>query len=331
MDKRQRILHRLAIILPLMVFSVLLYTFLHESGHALFGVLFGGRLTSFDINFLTISAHAGISGEFSTTQRAVIAAAGVSLPLVLWALMPVVLPPRRNPLVEWFTILFSVGVVNSLLAFIIIPVLHLFGRAPGDDATNFLRITGFPPLLVTLAALLIYTGAWILFFKRLGGWRNLLVFIKEDQFIDLKITGQRKTVIVFLGMAVLILAASLGLDAAIGKAGRFAIPAGYALARELNLAQRGYTSEVVFRISLDAPEEYRFFITIENIDQGPLRIELAGTGGYHELFFLMGSDNRIGQAIVHPQGTLAPGDYGLVVTVPQNRSGKIGIFVSRLH
>ncbi len=329
MENTRRILNRLVIVIPLLFFCLLLYTFLHEGGHALFGVTFGGRLTSFNINFLNISAHAGVSGEFSTAQRALIAAAGVSLPLVVWVLMMLVLPARSNPILEWFKILFSVGVINSLLAFIVIPVLHLFGQAPGDDATNFLRITGFPPLLVTLAALLVYTAAWLLFFKRMGGWRRLVAFFKEEQPVDLREGAQRRTVLPFIILTVLILAASLGLDSAAASGGRFTIPEGYSLVRDLDLAERGYNQETVFNFKLDAPEEFRFFITLENISRGPVRIELLGTGGYNELFFLMGSDNRIGQATVHPSGMLEPGDYALVLSVPQNRSGRIGIYVSR--
>jgi len=330
MEKTRPVLNRLVIVIPLLFFSLLLYTFLHEGGHALFGVLFGGRLTSFNINFLNISAHAGVSGEFSTAQRALIAVGGVSLPLVIWALMMLMLPARSNPILEWFKILFSAGVINSLLAFIIIPVLHLFGQAPGDDATNFLRITGFPPLLVTLAALLVYAAAWLLFFQRVGGWRRLVAYFKEEQPVELREGAQRRTVLTFVFLAVLILAVSMGLDSTAASGGRFAIPEGYSLVCDLNLAERGYNQETVFNFKLNAPEEFRFFITLENISQGPLRIELLGTGGYNELFFLMGGDNRIGQATVHPAGMLEPGDYALVLSVPQNRSGRIGVYVSRL-
>jgi hypothetical protein len=70
-------------VILLLLFVLLAYTFLHESGHMLVGLLFGARVTSFSINFTT--AHVGLDGTFAPWQNAVISAAGVSFSLILWS------------------------------------------------------------------------------------------------------------------------------------------------------------------------------------------------------------------------------------------------------
>ncbi len=42
-----------ALLLIVLLVTALLYTTLHEGGHALAGLAFGGRVTDFNVNFLT--------------------------------------------------------------------------------------------------------------------------------------------------------------------------------------------------------------------------------------------------------------------------------------
>jgi len=43
----------------------LAYTTLHEGGHALAGLAFGGRITEFNVNFFNLlHAHVSIAGEY---------------------------------------------------------------------------------------------------------------------------------------------------------------------------------------------------------------------------------------------------------------------------
>ena len=63
------------------LFVLVVYTVLHESGHALVGLAFGGTITAFNTNFLNLTAHVGIEGNFSILQQCLVAVAGVSFPL----------------------------------------------------------------------------------------------------------------------------------------------------------------------------------------------------------------------------------------------------------
>src|SRR5690349_9034665 len=86
-------LYATGIVLLLTLFVLVTYTFLHEGGHAVVGLLMGGTVTAFNLNFLNLSAHVGIEGDFTTFQNCVISLAGVSLPLLIWGVL-VSLAPR---------------------------------------------------------------------------------------------------------------------------------------------------------------------------------------------------------------------------------------------
>ncbi len=54
------------------LFVFFMYTFLHEAGHALIGLLFGQSLTEFDVSFWDFSADVGMAGgELIQSQLAI--------------------------------------------------------------------------------------------------------------------------------------------------------------------------------------------------------------------------------------------------------------------
>src|SRR6185369_16869958 len=91
-------LYATGVVLLLTLFVLVTYTFLHEGGHAIVGLLMGGTITAFNLNFLNLSAHVGIEGDLTTFQNCVISLAGVSFPLLIWAAF-LSLAPRRSNLV----------------------------------------------------------------------------------------------------------------------------------------------------------------------------------------------------------------------------------------
>ena len=53
----------IATLLLVLLITALSYTALHEGGHALAGLSFGGRITDFNVNFFNLGAHVGIDGK----------------------------------------------------------------------------------------------------------------------------------------------------------------------------------------------------------------------------------------------------------------------------
>ena len=68
-----------ALILFVALFVFFIYTFLHESGHAIIGLLSGQSLTEFNVNFWDFSAHVGMAGgKLTQAQLACKSAAGAA-------------------------------------------------------------------------------------------------------------------------------------------------------------------------------------------------------------------------------------------------------------
>ncbi len=154
------------------------YTFLHEGGHALAGLLYGGSIEKF---VLGLNAHVRISGaDFTPFGAALFHVAGALLPLTtLVIILGIYNPGHKNTYYHFFHGLFGFGIVGSLLAWIVIPVMAVFSEPPaGDDVTKFLQTTGIHPLMVTLASIVLAASMlfWII---KLGIPQKLIAHNKE--------------------------------------------------------------------------------------------------------------------------------------------------------
>ncbi|RPJ18496.1 MAG: hypothetical protein EHM33_31950, partial [Chloroflexi bacterium] len=104
-------------LLLLFVFTFVLftYTFLHESGHALTGLLFDQTLTEFNVNFLNFDAHVRMTGNLSQSESAIQSVAGAGLPLLIWFVFISLLPRKASFNLEVLKFLGSMLVLNTLL------------------------------------------------------------------------------------------------------------------------------------------------------------------------------------------------------------------------
>ena len=315
--RRSNFLKSLLILAFLAVLATLLYTFTHEAGHALLGLMFGGKLTSFSVRFWDLSAHAGINGDFSVFQRSLISVAGISLPLILWMLFLALAPKKTSPLVLWFKIFGSMGVLNTLLAWIIIPFLFLAGRAPSDDSTHFLSLTGTPPLLVSAVALAVYVYGWALLLNRVGGLRGLRsrLSLEDNRLLDRpSLRALAALIAIFVGVTVL----SLGIAAFYPFADALAAPEDYEPVFLLDLSRRAYNSEVVYTFTLAEPADVGLFFALKEVSRGPVRITLVGSGGYQNTFLRAPEDFSTGQSTVNSDRIpLGPGEYAVEITFPR--------------
>jgi membrane-associated protease RseP (regulator of RpoE activity) len=120
-------LGNVSVILVSALLILVFYTFLHEGGHALFAVIFGGKITEFNINFLGGFPHVSWGGEFGNYKRAVISIAGPLIPYVLWVITVFMLRKNQNNLIKMIMFIASMGVLGSFIPNIIIHILfHSF-------------------------------------------------------------------------------------------------------------------------------------------------------------------------------------------------------------
>jgi hypothetical protein len=314
------------ILLFLLLLVLTLYTTMHEGGHALVGMILGGKITSFNVNFFNLSAHAGIQGNFTQGQQALISIAGISLPLLLSTVFIFFSHGKKEPVFEWFKLILFLGTVNSLLAWITIPLLVMAGKTISDDSANFLRYTGLQPWLVTLLALLLYIALWAFFLRRSGGFQALIYRVRNYRF-SFSHTETRQTLLSLGILAAICLTTVISLTR-VFPAPTFDVPPGYQLVNELHLFENSYTNQPVYRFTLTEPASVSLYILLENVKGAPTSIHLSGPMGFdQDLFTEQDPQADIGMASVNPHNMLLQkGDYEILATL-QPSPGSVRIYI----
>ena len=256
-------------------FVTFLYTFFHEGGHALVGIVCGGTLTGFNVNFFNLSAHVDLTGNFSAAQESIKSIAGALLPLVVWILFIGLAPKKANLMVELVKWVSSFGVAGSLLPWAIIPVLFKFGAAPaGDDVTAFLTHSHWNVYLVStifIAAIALVIG---MFWMKadLKALRNL-DFSGENSK-----TSNKKA---FLVMIVIMALGSLAVIMINDQAESLSfLNEGYRLVKVVKLPEKDYNSEPIYRLAVNEDRHVKIFVAIKDINTKYIDIRLTGAGNY---------------------------------------------------
>ena len=111
-------------------FVLYFYTFLHEAGHGLAAVLFGGQVLAINVDFITMGAHVRTAGAFTPLQNSLKSLAGPGLPVLTWAAFMLAVPRRAGLALELVKTLSTLMVLNSTLPWVVIPLLYTKGLAP---------------------------------------------------------------------------------------------------------------------------------------------------------------------------------------------------------
>ena len=150
------------------VFGLSLLPLIHETGHALIALMYGGEIDSFVI--FGLNAHVIHHGaSFSVFGQPLHYAAGMLLPIIIGAIVINFYKSSfKSACYHFCFFIASIGLASSVLPWIAIPIISLFAPPPPrDDVTKFLNITGIHPLLISLGALLLL-GAFVFLAVRKG-------------------------------------------------------------------------------------------------------------------------------------------------------------------
>ena len=145
-----------------------LYIVLHEGGHALVAAACGARITRFSILGAYMQYEGGV---FTPAALSLFHAAGVGLPvLVLVVWMLAYRGGAAGVFYRIFSFLALLLPLGALLAWVAVPVLDAFGKAPqGDDVTRFIHSSGLSPWTVLSGAVLLLAGCIAL------AWRKRII------------------------------------------------------------------------------------------------------------------------------------------------------------
>lgn len=317
----------IALILFVVLFVFFTYTFLHEGGHALTGVLFGQSLTELDVSFWDFSAHVGlVGGELTRTQLAVQAVAGAGLPLFVWAIFISLVPRKANFTLEALKLISSMAVVNSLLAWIILPILFFLHQAPPDDVTNFLRHSQMPPLLLTFIAIALYAGGWTLFLSKINGLQNeFLLFTTTDR--EHLTAGAQRTISAMASLMAICVITVFALNGVAGgnALDKFSPPQDFDLIAQIDLSKQAHPSEVLVQFTLDRPTYVGVFVAIRDINTTYFDISVTGTGGYSSVVVHGEGYNAIQDGGLWEEN-LPAGTYQVVLTSHQS-PGAVSVYI----
>ncbi len=154
---------------------IFLYAFLHEGGHALLVLLFGGTVTEFEVNFFMHSPHISYIGINDSMQRALISLGGPLLPLVLVLPLTLLLRRAKNLVVQVTLLLLLGSLLPTLLVSVVISLAYGFGSVDAsEDVARFLFNSGFNPFIVAGAFSILFV-AILVFLLKVGRVKDVYV------------------------------------------------------------------------------------------------------------------------------------------------------------
>ena len=162
------VLRALAVALGVIFF----YAVVHEGGHALLVLLFGGTVTEFEVNFLVHSPHVSYIGINDPMQRALISLGGPVLPLLLVFPFTLLLRKTRSLVLQGASLLILVSLLSTLLTSAAIALSYGFGAVQSsEDVAKFLLYSGFDPFAAASLFVLMFI-AILVFILRVGRVRD---------------------------------------------------------------------------------------------------------------------------------------------------------------
>ena len=164
--------------LPSVLIGILLYIILHEFGHVI--VLWS--VNADIIEFSVLSAHVSYNGgNWTDLSDKWLHLNGALFPLLVSVIY--IMLYRKENTSRYYRLMSGIFVlmtISSLLAWVFIPILYMFGQAPaGDDVYKFLSnfSLDYPAYLVSICAILAICSSVCLAVKK-GVFENLKMTIK---------------------------------------------------------------------------------------------------------------------------------------------------------
>lgn len=318
MSGKQQSFGSLTVLLTLGLFLwvLLMYTFLHEGGHALVAWLSGGSVRVFDINFFNLGAHVRTSVSLNRTGEIFNSIAGMGLPLLVWLAFMLLSPRRASPLVETLKLISSAGVLGSLIPWVIIPLIYASGGGPvNDDAARFLAFSGLKPEWVAGFFAVLIFALYRLVRARMGNVGALRELILGNLGEDaLGWAQNRRTYLTLLVSAGLVLSLTVLINGIGGGAGRTVqpLPEGYQFIRRVELSGADKQDEVigVFTRWLGSGG---ILLDLNGVKSELLDVRLEGDNGFEDTL-LHGEEFTSEQGRVEYTRDLPPGEYRIFLT-----------------
>jgi hypothetical protein len=187
--------------------------------------------------------------------------------------------------------------------------------------SNFLGYSRLEPVLLSLMALVIYSGGWLWFLGRIQGVRSeIALFSTTDG--PAVYAGLRLPLALMTGLLIAGSGLIVGLSSTLNP---LAPPQGFQPVAQLDLAGRAHTDETLWQFALDRPTVVGVYAVVQGIDTTYFDLRLTGSGGL-DAVILHGEDYTADQDRATWSRALPPGQYRLVATAHQT-PGQVSVYV----
>ncbi|QOR35157.1 hypothetical protein IMX26_17125 [Clostridium sp. 'deep sea'] len=135
------------------IFSIYFYTFIHEIGHGVIGLLAGGTIVKLKLGF---GAHICIANaNYTNFTHPLMNAFGTILPILVCTILVLIYNKKvQNIFYQVFYFIFPISVISSLVPWVYLPFIYNTSSAPAsDDVIKFLSNSTIAPWLVSITAL----------------------------------------------------------------------------------------------------------------------------------------------------------------------------------
>lgn len=193
----------------LLFWVLIVYLGLRQAGHALGVYLAGGGGAGLGRLFISTQELIQNPSGYSALQISLRSLGGMLLPLLAWAGFMLMADRRGTSAVETLKLISSIGVLGSLLGWILVPLGYRPGlTSASEDVSLFLQASGWNGPLTAGLCLLIFVGGYLLARRRifyLGALRDML----QGRADDLDYERNRAFYLGTGGILALVIAASL--------------------------------------------------------------------------------------------------------------------------
>ncbi len=314
----------LLLALGMFVWVILVYTFLHEVGHALAAWLAGGQVYTFNINFFNLGAQVSASHSAQIFSSL----AGMALPVLVWFGFILNAPRRGSPALEALKIVASAGVIGSMLAWVIIPLVYASGGAPvNDDVTRFLSLSGINPHLAAGVFGGLTAGMYALARRKIQEGNALReMLLGEAGWLGWQQNRNLYTRMLAVAAGVLFVTVLINLAGGGSRGGvQSAPPEGYQLVRRIDLAGQTNRDEVIAAFTRGGGQGGGVFLQLNQVESEYINVQLVGAdGSSRSLFHAEGYTAALDR--VEFTQELPPGEYKLVLNAARSR-GTLAVYL----
>jgi hypothetical protein len=288
--------------------SIFLYTVLHEGGHALAVLLFGGEVTRFDVNYLMGAPSISYIGVTRPIHRALISLAGPVFPLLLLPLIGALLPRTKSMILRSALFSLLVGLLLTIVSSIAIALISGSGRVlQQEDIAKFISYSGAHPLAVAGAFLLLLVIS-IAYLLRVGRVLELLRELRRSLDLATPITQHALWVKIVIALVVLV----IGVVAMSNSVIRTPSKDGVEYSTEVAIGFSG--SSQIYTFQVQEPTTYHFRYNLNTDSEVTLRLtNLEGASFVYNnqpsMIMYQGSENV--QQAYFTGFTLLEGNYAL--------------------